>query len=94
MFKRLVDMAAIQAQQLKGPLLMLVQCVQDATSRLPRSEQTAPRPTALGTLDLTGARMFMQDDRHHGSLVAMVEHHCGEIIVSLPRGKEPGSAPC
>ena len=62
--------------------------VQLQARQLPAANQVAPRPSNLGTLDLSGARLFAKDTAWHTQLLTLFSGEAKEVRVTLPCGRE------
>ena len=86
--KRLVTQGPTSGSTaLHAGVRQFVQDVQWTVQCLPQSQRLAPRPTALGTLDLTASRVFLESVGLQDQLVALVQGCFGNTQVAFPGGR-------
>ena len=86
--KRLATQAASsQCPSLVAGVRQFVQDVQWSVQGLPAAQRLAPRPTTLGTLDLTASRLLLEDIPLQDQLVALVQQKFPNTQIAFPGGR-------
>ena len=86
--KRLVTQGPTSGSTaLHAGVRQFVQEVQWTVQGLPQTQRLAPRPTALGTLDLTASRLFLESVGLQDRLVALVQASFGDTQVIFHGGR-------
>ena len=81
--KRLTTWAAAESAQARAALSRFIQSVADDAAQIPVDDRIAPRRTKQGSVDLTGACLFLQAPTCLGQLVDLVQGHAKGATVSF-----------
>ena len=81
--KRLLSHCSLTWPAALAPLRRLLNKMSLCSQGVPLSQQTAPRPTAVGNFDLTGARIFLQDPSAHEELIEFLEQSAPECKIKM-----------